>query len=228
MKSRSAFARRWPPTPPTSPCSPIVSCHAKLAADRLKRAQEQFGIARVRVQAGEAISSDSLQLLLEVNRARLAMLSRDSALATSRLRLGNQIGVPGAVDAAAIDTAVPPPLPLTQDEATAEMRARGPDVEAARADERRADAILGAERERYLPRITLGATTGAYDSELFPSALRRSQLAVTVSARHGATRAPPGGRGRRPARRPPGYRGGSSCRWQWSRSRSDRCSGLPR
>ncbi len=154
---------------------------SRVAADRLKRAQEQFGIARVRVQAGEAISSDSLQLLLEVNRARLAVLSRDSALATSRLRLGGQIGVPGAVDAAAIDTAIPPPLPLTQDEATAEMRARGPDVEAARADERRADAILGAERERYLPRITLGATTGAYDSELFPSALRRSQVAVTVS-----------------------------------------------
>lgn len=154
---------------------------SRVAADRLKRAQEQFGIARVRVQAGEAISSDSLQLLLEVNRARLAVLSRDSALVASRLRLGSQIGLSEPVDAEAIDTAVPPPLPLTQDEATAELRARGPDVEAARADERRADAVLGAERERYLPQITLGATTGAYDSELFPSALRRSQLAVTVS-----------------------------------------------
>jgi outer membrane protein TolC len=70
---------------------------------------------------------------------------------------------------------------MTQEEAIAEMRRRGPDVEAARADERSANAIVGAERERYLPEITLGATSGRYDSRLFPSALKRSQLAVTVA-----------------------------------------------
>jgi outer membrane protein TolC len=154
---------------------------ARVASDRLKRAEEQFGIARVRVLAGEAISSDSLQLLLEVNRARLAILSRDSALVTSRLRLGSQIGLSGPADAAPMDTALPPQLPMTQEEAAAEVRLRGPDVEAARADERRADAFVGAEREKYLPEISLGAMTGAYDKELFPSALRRSQLTLTVS-----------------------------------------------
>ena len=154
---------------------------SRVATDRLKRAEEQLGIARVRVVAGEAIASDSLQLLLEVSRARLAMLSRDSAVVTSRFRLGRMIGLTGAADAAPIDTAKPPPLPMTQEEAIAEMRRRGPDVEAARADERSANAIVGAERERYLPEITLGATTGRYDSRLFPSALKRSQLAVTVA-----------------------------------------------
>ncbi|MGQ0640512.1 MAG: TolC family protein [Gemmatimonadaceae bacterium] len=154
---------------------------ARVAADRLKRAEEQFGIARVRVQAGEAIASDSLQLLLEVTRARWGVLSRDSALVTSKLRLGNQIGFSGPADAAVIDSALPPPLPFTEEEAAREMRARGPDVEAARADERRADAVLLAQREQYLPQLSLGYTTGAYDSQLFPSALKRSQLAVTVS-----------------------------------------------
>ncbi|HEY7567641.1 MAG TPA: TolC family protein [Gemmatimonadaceae bacterium] len=154
---------------------------ARVASDRLKRAEEQFGIARVRVLAGEAISSDSLQLLLEVNRARLAILSRDSALVTSRLRLGSQIGLSGPADAAPMDTVLPPQLPMSLDQAAAEVRLRGPDVEAARADERRADAVIGAEREKYLPEISLGAMTGAYDKELFPSALRRSQLTVTVS-----------------------------------------------
>jgi len=154
---------------------------ARVASDRLKRAEEQFGIARVRVLAGEAISSDSLQLLLEVNRARLGILSRDSALVTSRLRLGSQIGLSGPADATPMDTALPPQLPMTQDDAATEVRKRGPDVEAARADERRADAVIGAEREKYLPEISLGAMTGAYDKELFPSALRRSQLTVTVS-----------------------------------------------
>src|SRR5688572_14085053 len=49
---------------------------ARVTSERLKRAQEQFGLARVRVVAGEAIATDSLQLLLEVNRARLAKLRR--------------------------------------------------------------------------------------------------------------------------------------------------------
>ena len=154
---------------------------SRVANDRLRRAEEQLGVARVRVLAGEAIAPDSLQLLLEVNRAKLDVLSRDSALVTSRLRLGRQVGLSGPADAAPIDSAVPPQLPLTLEDAIAEMRLRGPDVEAARAAERRADAIVLAEREQYLPAITLGAITGAYDAEMFPSASRRTQLAVTVS-----------------------------------------------
>ena len=153
----------------------------RVAAERLRRAEEQLGVARARVTAGEAIASDSLQLLLEVNRARVAVLGADSALAVSRLRLGRTIGLPGPADAAPFDTATPPPLPITQEEAIAELRARGPAVIAARAAERRADALLGVERERYLPEIVLDAGTAAYDSRLFPSALRTSQVGVSVS-----------------------------------------------
>jgi outer membrane protein TolC len=75
----------------------------------------------------------------------------------------------------------PSPLPLTQEQAVSEMRARGPELEAARAAERRADAAVGVEREGYLPDIIVGATAGAYDAQFFPSALHRSQLAVTLS-----------------------------------------------
>jgi outer membrane protein len=154
---------------------------SRVATNRLRRAEEQLGIARVRVVAGEAIASDSLQLLLEVSRARLSILSRDSALVTSRLRLGRVMGLDGPAEAAPIDTTKPPPLPMSREEAIAEMRRRGPDVEASRADEKSASAILSAQRERYFPEITVGATKGAYDSELFPSALKRSQWAFAVS-----------------------------------------------
>jgi outer membrane protein len=109
------------------------------------------------------------------------VLSRDSAIVASRLRLGRLIGLDGPAEAAPVDTAKLPPLPMSQEEAIAEMRRRGPDVEASRADERSARATLSAQRERYFPEITLGATSGAYDSRLFPSALKRSQYAVTVA-----------------------------------------------
>jgi outer membrane protein TolC len=154
---------------------------SRVAADRLRRATEQLAVARVRVQSGERIATDSLQLLLEANRARLDVLRRDSALLVSRLRLGRQVGLPGPADAAPLDTAAPLPLPLALDAAVAELRAGGPELVAARAVERRAGAALAAERERYLPAVTLSATAGAYDAEFFPSALKRNQLALTVS-----------------------------------------------
>ncbi len=154
---------------------------SRVASDRLRRATEQLGVSRVRVQAGEAISTDSLQLLLEVNLARLEVLRRDSGLVVSRLRLGRQVGITGPADAAPLDSAPPPPLPLSLEEAALELRTRGPEIQAARAAEQRAAAALGSEREGYLPDITLSAATGAFDSEYFPSALKRSQVALTVS-----------------------------------------------
>jgi outer membrane protein len=135
----------------------------------------------VRVVAGEAIASDSLQLVLEVNRARLAVLRADSALVASRLRLGRRTGLDGPADAAPIDPTAPAPLPFTQAEAIAELRRRGPEVEAARAEERRAVAALSVEREAYLPEVRVGGSTGAYDSQILPAATRRSQLSVTVA-----------------------------------------------
>ena len=153
---------------------------SRVTADRLKRAQEQLGIARVRVIAGEALSSDSLQLLLEVSRARLAILSRDSALMASRLRLGRRIGLEGPAEAAPVDSILPPQLPMTREQAVDEMRRRGPDVEAARAEEKSARADVLTQRERYFPELSIGGTLGRYDSELFPSALRRNQYTVTL------------------------------------------------
>lgn len=153
---------------------------SRVAADRVRRAEEALGLARVRVIAGESVSSDSLQLLLEASRARLAILSMDSALTASRLRLGRRIGLSGPAEAAPVDTVLPPQLPMTREQAIAEMRSRGPDVEAARAQERSANADVLAERERYLPEISIGATAGRYDTELFPSALKRNQWNISI------------------------------------------------
>jgi outer membrane protein len=154
---------------------------SRAAADRLRRATEQLSVARVRVQAGDAITTDSLQLLLEVTRARLEVLRRDSALVVSRLRLGRQIGLSGPADAEPLDTATPPPLPLTLEAASAELRARGPELQALRAVERQAAAVVSAHREDYLPDVTLSAAVAAYDSDFFPSFLKRSSIALTVS-----------------------------------------------
>jgi outer membrane protein TolC len=154
---------------------------SRVAENRLARAREQFGVARVRVQAGDALSTDSLQLLLEVSRAQIEVLRGDSALVVSRLQLGRRIGLDGPVDAAPVPDSAAPPLPLDLDQAAAEVLRAGPFTEAARAEERRASAAWSGEREAYLPEISLSATAGTYDSRFFPSALNRSQFSVLVS-----------------------------------------------
>ena len=154
---------------------------SRVAADRLRRATEQLGVARVRVQAGETIATDSLQLLLEVNRARLDVLRRDSAVMVVRLRLGRQVGASGAVDAAPLDSGAPPAPPIALEAAVVELRARGPEIEAARASERGAGAALAAVRETYLPDLKVSAVANGFDSEFFPTARQINQVTVTVS-----------------------------------------------
>ena len=154
---------------------------SRVAAGRLERAQEQLALARARVRSGYAIATDSLQLLLELNKARLDVIRRDSALTVAQLNLGSGIGLNGPAGAEAIDTLLPPPLPLTREQALSELRARGPELLVARAAERHADAVVNVQRAGYLPEVTVAATLGAYDSQLFPNATNRSQLLVNVS-----------------------------------------------
>jgi outer membrane protein len=154
----------------------------RVAQARLERADEQLSVARSRAQAGYSIATDSLQLVIEVNKARLDVLRRDSALTVSRLRLGSTIGAAGPVDAAPIET-LPAlvELPFTVEQAIAELRTSGPSLIVARANEQAANAALSYEKGAYLPELTFAAQTGAYDTELFPSAYNRSHFSVQVS-----------------------------------------------
>ena len=154
---------------------------ARVASDRLRRAEQQFAVARVRVQAGESIASDSLQLLLEVNRARLAVIKSDSALAGARLGLGRRVGLARPVDALPADTTSPGPLPFTEMQAVTEYLERGPVLAAARASERRADAALDFEREHYLPQVSIGASRTAFDTRFFPTGKMISLVGLNVS-----------------------------------------------
>ena len=151
------------------------------AADRTRRADEGLAIARARVVSGAAVQSDSLQLVLELTQARTDQLRRDAALTVSRLQLGRRIGEPGAADAAPVDSATPPELPLSVDQAVQMALDQGPQYQAARANERAAAAALRGERGAYAPRFTLTGTHLRFDDSFFPSARNVSAVALTVS-----------------------------------------------
>src|SRR3989441_3145413 len=99
---------------------------ARVARDRVRRAEEQLAVARARVRTGAAVQTDSLQLRLELTQARVTLLQQESALRVSRLELGRRIGAAGAADAPSLGSGPLPDLPLTLADAVTEAAEQGP------------------------------------------------------------------------------------------------------
>jgi len=154
---------------------------ARVARDRTRRAEEQLAVARARVATGAAVQTDSLQLRLELNRARVALLQQESALRVSRLELGRRIGATGPVDAVAGDTLVLPELPLSLADAITDAAAQGPSYRQAAANERAAAAVFRAKLGTYLPKATLSFARTGFGNSFTPTQRSFSALTLSVS-----------------------------------------------
>ncbi|MGQ0703743.1 MAG: TolC family protein [Gemmatimonadales bacterium] len=152
-----------------------------VARDRLHRAQEGFTVARARVVSGAAVQTDSLQLVLELDRARIDLLLAESRLRVARLRLGGRVALPGPVDAVPLDTLPAAGLPMSLAEAIALALEQGPDYRVARASERAAEAALRVQRGSYLPLAVVTANTVGFGDDPFTRGLSRSTLTFSVS-----------------------------------------------
>ncbi|HUG94893.1 MAG TPA: TolC family protein [Pleomorphomonadaceae bacterium] len=148
---------------------------------RLERAEAQLGVARARVTSGAAVQSDSLQLLLEVTRARVALLQAQANRKVSQLELGRRVGVAGAIDAEPLADLTLAPLGVSVEQALSFALDQGPLYRIVRASERIADATLRSARSRYLPTAVVSANIVKFDENFFPNALQRSTLTVGVS-----------------------------------------------
>jgi outer membrane protein TolC len=156
---------------------------ARVARERVRRGQEQLAVARARVATGAAVRTDSLQLRLELTRARVVALQQESALRVARLELGRRVGMEGPVDAAVLDTLAIPELPLSLADAITQAAAQGPQYRRAAAAERAAAAVFRAQLGNYLPRATLSWTGTAFDNRFLPDRAKFSQLTLSVSFR---------------------------------------------
>ncbi len=153
----------------------------RVARERVQRAEQQLAVARARVVSGAAVQTDSLQLRLELTRARVGRLVQETALRVARLELGRRVGARGAVDAAPLDTAPAPELPLTLPEAVTQAASEGPQYRVARANERAAGAAFRAKLGQYLPHASLTFNALAYDTVFFHSIYKRGTFTLGVS-----------------------------------------------
>ena len=153
----------------------------RVAGERLQRAEQQLAVARARVVSGAAVQTDSLQLRLELTKARVGRLVRAAALRVARLELGRRVGTPGPADAAPLDTAPAPELPLALTDAINEAVTQGPLYRVARANERAAGAAFRARLGEYVPKATLSFNALAGDTLFFPKLVTRSSFTLSVS-----------------------------------------------
>lgn len=153
----------------------------RVGAERARRAAEQLAIARARVVSGAAVRTDSLQLLLELTRARVDLLRQEAALRVAQVQLGRRVGVAGPVDATPIGPDLPPPLPISEEEAVKEGLVKGPAVEQAVAEEAAASAAARAAYGVYLPQISLFGSWQGFDESFFPNATDRISYGFQIN-----------------------------------------------
>jgi len=153
----------------------------RVARDRLRRAREQLSVARARVSSGAAVSTDSLNLRLELTRAQVAQLQQQSALRVARLELGRRVGAAGPVDAAPLDSVAARELPISLADAISQAATQGPSYRQAAADERAAAAAYRSRLGAYLPHATISWTGVGFDNRFVPSGAKFTQLSLGVS-----------------------------------------------
>lgn len=154
---------------------------ARVARERVQRAEQQLAVARARVVSGAVVQTDSLQLRLELSRARVTSLQRETDLRVARLSLGSRVGADGPVNAAPLDSVLPAELPLPLASAVEEASMQGPQYRQVRASERAAAAALRARLGTYLPKATVSWSRIGFDNKFLPSALGISALTLNLS-----------------------------------------------
>ncbi len=153
----------------------------RVAEARVGRAEEQLGVARARVVSGAAVPTDSLQLLLELTRARVDLLRQRSRLTVAHLQLGRRIGAAGPVAAAPIDNDIAPLLTLTADQIVHEALDSGPTFQSALASARAAAAGVRSGWSLYLPQMALTGQYTAFDDRFVPTATTRTSLGLAIT-----------------------------------------------
>jgi outer membrane protein TolC len=152
-----------------------------VARERVQRAEQQLAVARARVTTGAAVQTDSLQLRLELSRARVELLQQQTSLRVAQLTLGSRVGAAGPVNAAPLDSVLPAELPVTLATAVDEAALQGPLYRQARANESAAAAALRARLGPYLPKATLSWNRIGYDTRFLPARIGLSALVLNVS-----------------------------------------------
>ncbi|WPB81637.1 TolC family protein [Archangium violaceum] len=138
----------------------------------VRRSEQQLDRARALFQAGRVGKAEELSAQVNLGNDRIAVVSRQSQLATDQARLTTWLAMPGAEVVEAVDpgvlTQTPAPAP-TLEHALKEARTRRPLLVALRQRLRAAELQRSIATAGYLPRFSLDAAyqRQGQDPEIF-------------------------------------------------------------
>jgi outer membrane protein len=148
----------------------------------VKLAEEQLNLSVAKLRVGSATRADSLQSLVNLGNAQLALATANSNVVATQASLGRTIGRDGRV-AAADDSAFYTPATIVDTaEVTQEALNRSPSVLAADASAQAASASVRSAQAQYWPTLALSGGTSwngssSSDYQLFNS----RQLSLSLS-----------------------------------------------
>jgi len=134
----------------------ILSAREADAAARtqLAQAEQQFAVANARVAAGAATISDSLQSVIQIGNAQLAVLNAQNQLNNANIALTRLVATPFVVTAIVADTI--DPVPLAVDSAQLiQLALAGPTVRQAEAQLTQTKMTTRTARAGYYPTLSM-------------------------------------------------------------------------
>ena len=141
----------------------------RVEADRVQRQEDQLSFVNQQLELGRATRSDVLRSQVDLNNARVALLTAENAARASTYTLAEAVGVtePLAPEAAA-DLAGAEAL-LAEEEEILSMALRGaPSLVSARAEAAASAASVASARSAYLPTLRLSGGWAWSNSEFPP------------------------------------------------------------
>jgi len=133
----------------------------KVAQAQTARTQQELRVATDKLRAGAGTRSDSLTAAVDYGNAQVALLQAQANLDGARATLGRQIGIDGSIRP--LMDSVLPPLPDTAALRAAAVE-NSPQVQAADAQTRVAQAGVAIARAQYLPTFNVSFSDGRTDT----------------------------------------------------------------
>ncbi|PTL85314.1 TolC family protein [Vitiosangium sp. GDMCC 1.1324] len=127
----------------------------------VKRSEEQLERAQALFQAGRVGKAEELSAMVNLGNDRIAVVSRQSQLASDQTQLATWLAMPGTESVVAVDpgvmTQTPAPAPSLE-QALAEARARRPLLVVLRQQLRVAELQESIAHAGYIPRLSLSGS----------------------------------------------------------------------
>lgn len=123
--------------------------------DRVARQEEQLRFVRQQIRLGRATRSDTLRTRVDLNSARLALLSAQNEARAAEFALAQAMGVTERVRPVADASLETAPLALDREELIRIAVDQAPDVRTAELDVAAADAGVSAARSTYWPSLSV-------------------------------------------------------------------------